>query len=231
MILLITMFPLGAYAQDDNTSRQIDEVLVQMEDGTVVTISIEEYVSMYMFKNGNLYNFLINSDGQLFIYGIASGEKYITIESYVMAYMLSDGDTSTALETAEAIPSEVVSTFKEVIIDEETGEINLVPINGEEEPTVVAIYSKSFLPNMVYVVADVEGLPDAAKFSIEYRIVDGDQSSLRETEKFNLGEETDTIFYNPSKGDPYNKVNIKIYNSADELIHTFNDVVLIEENS
>lgn len=232
MLLLTLMFPVGVHAENTNTSDQIDEVLIKMEDETVVAIPLVEYAQMYILKSGDLYELLVDSNGQLNVHGLVSGEKFIAIGDYTEAYLLNSGNIPTALEEAEAIDESIVETFMKVEIDEETGEINLVPIkdgSGQEEPTITATYRSSFLSNFVYVSIEVDGLQGAEKFSVEYYVEDLNIGPvLEETEVFNIGEETGLIFYNPELEEPYDKVNVKIYDINGELIYTFVDVVLMQ---
>lgn len=133
MMLIFAISTSVSFASGGVSSGSIDSVLILIEDGTIISISIDDYVNMFLFGEGTLYEFLSGESGQLEIYGIVSGDKYITIDNYVDAYIT---DPNTALEEADSIPASEVATFKEVgSVDEETGEVELVPIGGQT-PTV-----------------------------------------------------------------------------------------------
>lgn len=100
-------------------------------------------------------------------------------------------------------------------------------------PTINATFRRvTFPPNSKFgfVITGVDGLPDAAKFSVEYYVKEKDENGdyipvLTETDIVNIGEEAGMIYYEPGV-DPYDKVNIKIYNEAEDLIWEFNNVIL-----
>lgn len=224
ILLFTTIMAPAAFAENKQPSGMIDYILVEMEDGAVVRIGIDEYIELFTFGGGPLYDFLAGEKGYLQVYGIGSGEKYISIDTYAESFAYYD-DVTEALNAAAAIEDSIVETFMEVEIDEETGEIGLVPIGGQHGPSIKAIFIQRGLPNFGFVITEVEGIEDAAKFSVGYYIKAAGQPTLRETEIVRIGEEAGTIHYVPNE-EPYNKVNIKIYNEAEELLYTFVDVVL-----
>lgn len=229
-LLIIMMAPI-AYAEGGQTSGKIDSILMQKEDDVVV-ISINEYAKMCMLRSGPLYEFLLNTNGQLQVFGVVSGEKYITLNSYAKACMLNPGNLPAALEFAEAIPDNVVDTFKEVIVDED-GNITLVPIGGEQEPSIEATFIQRGLANFGFVISEVNNLPDAAKFRVGYYVNNNGIPQMEWTEIVNINEEAGSIVYNPNSEPPYNMVNVEIYNESEELIWTFENIILRmpEENS
>lgn len=135
LVVMILMFAIStprSFANGGGASGNIDAVLIQTEDGTIVSVAIDKYVKMFISEDGALYEFLLSENQQMHVYGIVSGDKYIQIGDYIKVY-ISDPDT--ALEEAEAIPANVVATFMEVVyVNEETGEVILAPIGGEEAP-------------------------------------------------------------------------------------------------
>lgn len=105
-------------------------------------------------------------------------------------------------------------------------------------PTINATFRKvTFPPNSKFgfVITGVDGLPDAAKFSVEYRIKDKDENGndipvMEETDIVNIeGGEAGLVFYEPGI-DPYNKINVKIYNEAEGFIWRFDNVLLDAPN-
>ncbi len=133
-----------------------------------------------------------------------------------------------ALEAARQAYNDVDATQEQV---DEACQALVEAIEALVKPTIYATFKKvSFPPKFGFVITDVDGLPDAAKFSVEYYIKADGQPDLRETTIVNIGEEAGMIFYEPGVN-PYDKVNIKIYDEAEEMIWRFNDVMLIVQNS
>lgn len=130
MLLVFTMSTQMVFASETETSGRIDSVLLLLEDGTVVSVSIDDYVTMFLFREGALYDFVSNEDGNFNVYGVVSGNKFILIDDYVFAYI---SDPNSALDEAEEIPYIEVQTFMKAYVDEETGEVQLIPI-GEDGP-------------------------------------------------------------------------------------------------
>lgn len=231
--LLLTMLVPLSFAQGTQTSGEIDSILVVKEDGTVVSVSVDDYYMMYILRSGALYDYLKSSDGSLTVYGISSGDKYIDIDNYFIAYILSGNDIAAALESAEAFDEELVTTFMRVeSVNEETGEVILAPIFGQE-PSIEATFIQRGLANFGFVISEVNNLPDAAKFRVGYYVNNNGIPQMEWTEIVNINEEAGSIVYNPNSEPPYNMVNVEIYNESEELIWTFENIILRipEENS
>jgi uncharacterized repeat protein (TIGR02543 family) len=91
------------------------------------------------------------------------------------------------------------------------------------EPTIIAKYEPNFVNTTSYIYVEVKSLQNAAKFKVEYYIIGLDGApKLTETKLTNINEKAGSIYYDKSE---FEKINIKIYNQAEELLHTFNNVI------
>lgn len=133
-----------------------------------------------------------------------------------------------ALEVAHQVYNDVNATQDQV--DEAVLALEIA-INELVIPTINATFRGVYYPpKFGFVITGVDGLLDAAKFSVEYNLKGKDENGneipvLTETTIVNIGQEAGMIYYDPNVA-PYNKVNIKIYNGAEELIWRFNNVIL-----
>lgn len=93
------------------------------------------------------------------------------------------------------------------------------------KPQIVATYHPTFIPTFGYVSVEVYNLDEAEKFSVVYHLSDDEDGNevIEETKIVNIGEEAGSIFYDPNQ---YDTVDIKIYDENENLIYTFEDVVL-----
>ena len=117
----------------------------------------------------------------------------------------------TAIGTVEGYDGNVTFT---VTVEEE-------PAPGEPQITA-RFLENAFLKNFGNVTVDVKNVEGAAKFIVTYKLSDG--TTALDTEIVNIGEEAGLIYHNRQTN-----VNIKIYDSEGVLLHTFNNVVLLEE--
>ena len=134
LVMMLAITIPASFAESGQASGRIDSILIKTADGDVVSISTGQYIRAYSMKVGTLYEYLVNEDGNLSVYGIASGEKYISISKYIRAYSLNEKNVAKALEEAEAIDASEVATFYEVeSVNEETGKVKLRPIGSEND--------------------------------------------------------------------------------------------------
>ena len=95
-----------------------------------------------------------------------------------------------------------------------------VPPEDPKNPTITATFlENAFLKNFGYVTVNVRNVPEAAKFSVVYKLSDG--ITQGETEIVNIGEQAGMIYHNGQTN-----VDIKIFDQGGNLIHTFTDVTL-----
>lgn len=97
----------------------------------------------------------------------------------------------------------------------------LVPV---EEPRITAMYRPGtpIMPTFGYVSIEVENVEGAAKFDVLYRLSGGEEEA---TKIVNIGEEAGLVFYYPAQ---YNTVTIRIYDEDESLLHTFENVELVQ---
>lgn len=137
-LLIVTLTPNFASAQTP-TSGKIDYVLIKMEDGKIVRITIKEYVDLFIAQTEPLYGFLKGTQDNLNIYGVVSGEKYISISKYVSEFINQDTQAQ-ALEAAEELSITEVNSFLKVKSGSiEAGNIQLEPIKSVVVDTFVVI--------------------------------------------------------------------------------------------
>lgn len=94
-------------------------------------------------------------------------------------------------------------------------------IDPPETAELIATFrEEELLKNFGWVSIDVKNVDGADKFDVTYVLADG---NVITTEMVNIGEEAGLIFYN--RGNP---VDIQIYGTGGNLLHTFNDITLLE---
>ena len=97
-----------------------------------------------------------------------------------------------------------------------------VPPEDPKNPTITATFlENAFLKNFGYVTVNVRNVPEAAKFSVVYKL--SDDITEGETEIVNIGEQAGMIYHNGQTN-----VDIKIFDQNKNLIHTFTDVTLVK---
>lgn len=98
------------------------------------------------------------------------------------------------------------------------------PVDPVEEPRVIVEVrnSSDFIPALIQVKVESENIPNTAKYDVVYQLSGGGQAN---TSIFNLGTwSTESFFFNPRT--ITDKVTIRIYDVNDNLLYTFEDVVL-----
>lgn len=223
--LLMGMIPGPVNAQTETVT--LENVLVKADNEVVIAVGLSEFKGALRYRD-NMFDYLAGSKGYVTVYGVSSADKYIYLDEYKSALRYNGNDIALAIEASAPITDAEVNTFHRLVINDD-GTFSTEPIFGQE-PSIVAQFIQRGLPNFGFVITEVNGIDDAAKFSVEYYIAVSGQPALRETTIVRIGEEAGTIQYKKDV-EPYNRVNIKIYNEAEELLFTFRDVVLITGNS
>lgn len=96
------------------------------------------------------------------------------------------------------------------------------PPEEPEEPTITATFLENgYLKNFGFVTVNVRNVPEAAKFSVVYKLSDG--TTQVETDIVNIGEQAGMIYHNGQTN-----VDIKIFDQSGNRIHTFTGVTLVK---
>lgn len=102
VLLLVTLLLLiitsSAFAESQG-SGQIDTVLVLREDNSVMSIALTMYNQSIKTKN-ELYKYMMGNKGKVDIFGISSGDKYVEIKDYNMAFKLNGQNIQKAISNA-----------------------------------------------------------------------------------------------------------------------------------
>lgn len=109
--LFLSTRPVNAM---NETSGQIDGVILETEQKLLVEVPIDEYVKLYFTKRGNTYEFLERTTGGMYIAAIRSGKKYIDIDEYIKSYFKYSENLARALEKAEPLDEEMTSKIKDI---------------------------------------------------------------------------------------------------------------------
>lgn len=148
LILILSFLNSSIVFGSSTTSGEIDYVLIDVNNETVVKVISTDYIDMYIEKNGEKYNFLKGNNTSLAVYGIVSGEKYIMANEFIDAYIESGNKIVAGIELANQIGLATIGTFKQIAVDNKgniiknpDGTIKLEPITPPvQEFKVLNIY-------------------------------------------------------------------------------------------
>lgn len=142
-------------------------------------------------------------------------ESWIPFEEALFAAIEVNENEAATQDEVDMVLIELITYMNGLVIKE----------NPVEEPRVIVEVKNSspmFFPALIKLKVEVENIPDSAKYDVVYQLSGGEEEN---TAIYDLGTwTTESIFFNPIT--ITDKVNIRIYDAENNLLHTFTDVAI-----
>lgn len=161
----------------------LETILVKIDNETIISVPTEEYNRAVKLENP-LYHYLAGEKGWIEIFGISSGDKYITLPEYNRQMKINHGNVSDAIENANPIDdlSNIYVIIGEVIEGEEP---DLKPIiDPVEEVTVVSVEDLADIETEFGVMPELPGTVEITLSNDDAKTV----SVTWNTEDLNINE-------------------------------------------
>lgn len=130
LFILITIIPSSVVNAE---SYKLDSMLIKLSNGQVIKISIMEYMKALNLKDQSpIFKFLKEDRNTPLVFGVNSGDKYISVSSFMQALNKSGKDISNAIEIANPVTESEFKLIKEFKKFDEEGNPVLEEITPQE---------------------------------------------------------------------------------------------------